>query len=338
MKKALITGVTGQDGSYLAELLLEKGYKVLGIQRRSSSFNTERIDHIYKAPNFSTAYGDLTDASSINKIIRVFQPDEIYNLGAQTHVKVSFEIPEYTTETICLGSLRMLEALRENKINIKFYQGSSSEMFGKARETPQKETTPFYPRSPYACAKVFAHWLTINYREAYDIFACNGILFNHESPRRGNTFVTKKIVRGLTAIKQGVQKNVALGNLEAKRDWGYAKEYVEAMWRILQQEKPDDFVIATGESHSVREFAEECGKYLDMPIEWKGEGINEKGINAKTGKIIIELLERYLRPTETDLLLGDATKAKKILGWEPKVKFKDLVKIMIDAELKNYEK
>lgn len=337
MKKALITGVTGQDGSYLAEFLLKKGYKVIGIQRRSSSFNTERIDHIYEKGNFDTVYGDLTDASSVNRIIRKFEPDEIYNLGAQSHVKVSFEVPEYTTDTDALGTLRLLEALRDNKKDIKLYQGSSSEMFGKVRETPQNENTPFYPRSPYACAKVFAYWITVNYREAYNLFACNGILFNHESPRRGNTFVTKKIVRGLAAIKNGKKDRLVLGNLEAKRDWGYAKEYVEAMWLMLQHKKPEDFVIATGECHSVREFAEECCRHIGMPIEWKGKGMGEKGIDTKTGKTIIELSEAYLRPTETDLLIGDASKAKKILGWEPKVKFAELVRIMMDDELEKYK-
>jgi GDPmannose 4,6-dehydratase len=332
MKKALITGVTGQDGSYLAEFLLKKGYKVLGIQRRSSSFNTARIDHIYETENFDTEYGDLTDSSSVNKIIRNFQPDEIYNLGAQTHVKVSFDVPEYTANTIALGTLRILEALRENKRNIKFYQGSSSEMFGNVEEIPQNEETPFSPRNPYACSKLFAYWLTINYREAYNLFACNGILFNHESPRRGNTFVTKKIVRGLIHIKKGIKKKLVLGNLKAKRDWGYAKEYVEAMWMMLQQKKSNDFVIATGEAHSVKEFVEECGNYLDMPIEWRGIGINQKGIDVKTGNTIIEISERYFRPIETDFLLGDSTKAGKILGWKPRVKFKDLVKIMVDAE------
>lgn len=338
MKKALITGVTGQDGSYLAEFLIKKGYNVMGIQRRSSTFNTERIDHIYETEQFDTVFADLTDGSSINKIIRKIQPDEIYNLGAQSHVRASFDIPEYTTDSIALGTLRLLEAIRENQMDIKFYQGSSSEMFGKVRETPQNEKTPFYPRSPYACAKVFGYWITVNYREAYNMFASNGILFNHESPRRGNTFVTKKIVRGLVAIKKGIQDKLFLGNLDAKRDWGYAKEYVETMWKMLQQKKPDDFIIATGESHSVKEFAEECGKFLDMPIDWKGEGKDEKGINAKTGKSIIEIAERYSRPTETDYLIGDASKAKKILGWEPKVKFKELVKIMVDAELEKYEK
>lgn len=337
MKKALITGVTGQDGSYLAEFLIKKGYEVMGIQRRSSTFNTERIDHIYETPHFDTVFADLTDGSSINKIIRQIQPDEIYNLGAQSHVRVSFEVPEYTADSIALGTLRLLEAIRENKMPIKFYQGSSSEMFGKVLETPQNENTPFYPRSPYACAKVFAYWITVNYREAYNIFACNGILFNHESPRRGNTFVTKKIVRGLVAIKKGFQEKLYLGNLDAKRDWGYAKEYVETMWKMLQLKNPDDFVIATGECHSVREFAEETAKLLDIPLEWKGKDLNEKGVNAKTGKPIIEIAERYFRPTETDILVGDASKAKRILVWEPKVKFKELAKIMVDAELAKYE-
>ncbi|MCK4521222.1 MAG: GDP-mannose 4,6-dehydratase [Nanoarchaeota archaeon] len=335
MKTALITGITGQDGSYLAEFLLKKGYKVVGIQRRSSVFNTERINHIYETPHFDTVYGDLTDASSINKILRMVKPDEIYNLGAQSHVRVSFDVPEYTANTVALGTLRILEALRENHFKSKFYQASSSEMFGKVKETPQKETTPFYPRSPYACAKVFAYWTTINYREAHGMFACNGILFNHESPRRGNTFVTKKIVRGLVAIKKGIKKKLFLGNLEAKRDWGYAKEYVEAMWMMLQQEKPDDYIIATGETHTVKEFVEECASYLGMPIKWEGSGLDEKGINTKTSEVIIEIAERYFRPSETDLLIGDATKAKNKLGWEPKVKFKELVKIMIDDELKN---
>jgi GDPmannose 4,6-dehydratase len=319
----------------LAELLLKKGYNVLGFQRRSSTFNTERIDHIYESEHFDTVYADMTDGSSINRIIRKFQPDEIYNLGAQSHVKVSFDVPEYTADTNALGTLRMLESIRENKMNVKFYQGSSSEMFGKVREIPQNEKTAFYPRSPYACAKVFAYWITVNYREAHNIFACNGILFNHESPRRGNTFVTKKIVRGLVAIKKGKEDKLVLGNLEAKRDWGYAKEYVEVMWKMLQQDKPDDFVIATGECHSVREFLEQCATYLGMPIEWKGAGINEQGINTKTGKPIIKISERYFRPTETDILVGDPTKAKKLLGWKSEVKFEELVKIMVDAELEN---
>lgn len=337
MKKALITGATGQDGSYLSEFLIKKGYSVMGVQRRASTFNTERIDHIYETPHFDTVFADLTDGSSVNKIIRKIQPDEIYNLGAQSHVRVSFDIPEYTADTIALGTLRLLEAIRETEMSIKFYQGSSSEMFGKVMETPQNEKTPFYPRSPYACAKAFGYWITVNYREAYNLFACNGILFNHESPRRGNTFVTKKIVRGLVAIKKGVQDRLSLGNLDAKRDWGYAKEYVETMWKMLQQKNPDDFVIATGETHSVREFAEECGRLLDIPIEWKGKGLDEKGINSKTGKPVIDIAERYFRPTETDVLIGDASKAKKILGWEPKIRFKELVRIMVDAELARYD-
>ncbi|MEK6917036.1 MAG: GDP-mannose 4,6-dehydratase, partial [Nanoarchaeota archaeon] len=271
-KKALITGITGQDGSYLAEFLLEKGYNVYGIQRKSSSFNTERINHIYNHPRFETVYGDLTDASNINHILRTIRPNEIYNLGAQSHVKVSFDTPEYTTNTIALGTLRILEALRENQFHAKFYQASSSEIFGMVKETPQKETTPFYPRSPYACAKVFGYWITINYREAYGLFACNGILFNHESPRRGETFVTRKITAGLCRVKKGLQECVYLGNINAKRDWGYAKDYVEAMWLMLQQDTPEDYVIATGENHTVREFIEETCNVLDIQIIWKGEG------------------------------------------------------------------
>ena len=332
-KKALITGITGQDGSYLAEFLLKKDYEVLGIQRRSSSFNTERINHIYETKNFDTIYGDLSDGSSIAHIIYNFNPDEIYNLGAQSHVRVSFDIPEYTTETIAMGTLRILETIRKSGRDIKFYQGSSSEMYGKVLEVPQNEDTPFNPRSPYACAKVFAHLTTKNYREAYNIFACNGILFNHESPRRGGTFVTRKVVRGLIGIKLGKQKELMLGNLDAKRDWGYAKEYVEAMWKMLQMKSPDDYVIATGETHTVKEFVEECAKCLDIPLEWQGKGLNEVGINSKNNQVIIRLAERYFRPTEVDLLVGDASKAKNVLEWEPKVKFKELVKLMTEHEL-----
>ena len=339
MKKALITGVTGQDGSYLAELLLEKGYKVLGIQRRSSSFNTERIDHIYETPNFDTVYGDLTDASSINKIIRTFQPDEIYNLGAQTHVKVSFDVPEYTTETICLGSLRMLEALRENKMNVKFYQGSSSEMFGKVRETPQNEKTPFYPRSPYAVSKVYAYWMTVNYREAYNIFACNGILFNHEGPRRGETFVTRKITRAVVRIKENVQDILYLGNLYAKRDWGHARDYVEAMWLILQQDEPDDYVIATGEKHSVREFLELAFKDVGIDIKSNGKkGIQEEYVRTDTGRTVVRIDPRYLRSTEVDELVGDYSKAKNNLGWKPKVYFKELVREMVEKDMEDLQR
>jgi len=339
MKKALITGVTGQDGSYLAEFLLEKGYEVHGILRRSSSFNTWRIDHIYKdvheAKNFLLHYGDLTDGTSIVKLLKEIEPDEIYNLAAQSHVKVSFETPEYTANADGLGVLRILEAIKllNMESKVKMYQASTSELYGLVQETPQKETTPFYPRSPYAAAKLYAYWIVKNYREAYNIFACNGILFNHESPRRGQTFVTRKITMALCNIKLGNQEKLYLGNMDAKRDWGYAKEYVESMWLMLQQDKPDDYVVATGETHTVREFVEESCKVLDMEIKWKGSGLKEKGVDKKTGKTIIEIDPQYFRPTEVDLLLGDPTKAKKILGWKAKTKFKDLVKIMIESDL-----
>jgi len=337
MRKALITGITGQDGSYLAELLLAKGYEVHGIIRRSSSFNTERIDHLYrdrheKDVKLFLHYGDLTDSSNISRILDKVSPDEIYNLGAQSHVRVSFDLPEYTADADGLGTLRLLDAIRDKGMNVKFYQAGSSEMFGKVLETPQKETTGFYPRSPYACAKVYAHNIAVNYRESYNMFVCNGILFNHESPRRGGTFVTKKIVDAFRNIKTGKQEKLYLGNLEAKRDWGYAKDYVEAMWLMLNQKEPDDYVIATGETHSVREFVEEASQYFDFEIEWKGEGMKEKGIDKKTGKTIIEIDEKYFRPAEVDLLLGDASKAKEKLGWEAKTKFKDLVKIMCEIE------
>lgn len=338
-KKALITGITGQDGSYLAELLLEKGYEVHGLVRRSSSFNTWRIDHLYKDPHkkngFNLHYGDLTDGSSIIRLIKEIEPDEIYNLAAQSHVKVSFETPEYTANADGVGVLRFLEAIKllDMTDKTKFYQASTSELFGLVQETPQTEKTPFYPRSPYGAAKLYAYWIVKNYREAYNIFACNGILFNHESPRRGQTFVTRKITMALCNIKLGNQEKLYLGNMDSKRDWGYAKEYVESMWMILQQEKPDDYVVATGETHTVREFVEEACKVLGMDIEWKGKGLKEKGIDKKTGKTIIEIDPRYFRPTEVDLLLGDPTKAKKRLGWEAKTKFKDLVKIMIESDL-----
>ena len=320
-KRALITGITGQDGSYLAELLLEKGYEVHGIIRRSSSFNTQRLDHIYRDPHQSKTrlflvHGDLSDSSALNTILRQVVPDEIYNLGAQSHVRVSFDVPEYTTDVTALGTIRILEAIREVGIKPKFYQASSSEMFGKVVETPQRETTPFHPRSPYACAKVFAYYATVNYREAYNMFACNGILFNHESERRGETFVTRKITRAATRIKMGLQEKLFLGNLDAKRDWGYAKDYVEAMWLMMQAETSDDYVIATGETHSVREFCEEAFSYLDL--DW-----NEH----------VEIDPWYYRPSEVDLLLGDSTKARKQLGWEPKVGFRDLVRLMIDHDL-----
>ena len=337
-KKALITGITGQDGSYLSELLIEKGYKVHGVIRRSSSFNTWRINHLYKDPHeangFRLHYGDMTDSSNLIHLIQEIKPDEIYNLAAQSHVQVSFEVPLYTAETDALGVLRLLEAIHILKMEskTKLYQASTSEMFGQVKETPQSETTPFNPRSPYGAAKVYAYWIIKNYREAYDMFACNGILFNHESPRRGQTFVTRKITMALAKIKLGLQDKLYLGNLESKRDWGYAKEYVEAMYLMLQQDKPDDYVIATGETHSVREFVEAACKTLEIDLEWVGKGIDEKGINKKTGKTIIEIDPQYFRPIEVDLLLGDISKAKEKLGWEPKTKFKDLVKIMVEAD------
>lgn len=321
MKRALITGITGQDGSYLTELLLEKGYQVFGIVRRSSSFNTDRIDHLYQDPHEPGArlrmfYGDLNDSSSLNTILRQTEPDEIYNLGAQSHVRVSFDVPEYTGEVTGLGTVRILEAIRDTGIKPKFYQASSSELFGRVREVPQTELTPFYPRSPYACAKAYAYHITVNYRESYGLFACNGILFNHESERRGETFVSRKITRAATRIKLGLQKRLYLGNLDARRDWGYAKDYVEAMWLMLQADEADDFVISTGETHSVREFLTEAFGYLDL--DW------EK---------YVETDPRYYRPAEVDLLLGDSSKARRVLGWEPKVSFKELVRLMVDHDL-----
>ncbi len=320
-KKALISGITGQDGSYLAEFLLKKGYEVHGLIRRSSTFNTDRIDHLYQDPHeknvrLNLVYGDLNDASSLNRIIKTIKPDEVYNLGAQSHVKVSFEIPEYTAEITGMGTIRLLEAIRDSGIKTKFYQASSSEMFGKVMETPQTEKTPFYPRSPYAAAKVYSYWMTVNYREAYDMFACNGILFNHESPRRGETFVTRKITMALARIKHGVQDHLYLGNLDAKRDWGFAGDYVQAMWLMLQQEKADDYVIATGETHSVKEFLSEAFGYAGL--DWKK---------------YVKIDKRYLRPTEVDILLGDSRKAQKNLGWKPQVHFKQLVKMMVDADM-----
>ncbi len=338
-KVALITGITGQDGAYLAEFLLNKGYTVHGIKRRSSSFNTARVDHLYKDPhernvNFFMHYGDLTDSTNLIRIIQETQPDEIYNLAAQSHVQVSFETPEYTANSDGLGTLRLLEAIRilglEKKT--KFYQASTSELYGQVQEIPQKETTPFYPRSPYAAAKLYAYWITVNYREAYGIFACNGILFNHESPIRGETFVTRKITMAAAKIKYGLQEKLYLGNLDAKRDWGFAKDYVEAMWLILQQHSPEDYVIATGETHSVRKFVELAFKEAGFIILWKGKGSEEVGIDKDTGKILIEIDPRYYRPTEVDLLIGDPTKAKEKLGWAPKVKLDELVKIMIRAD------
>ncbi len=322
MKRALITGITGQDGSYLAELLLSKGYEVHGIIRRASTFNTGRIDHLYQDPHINGVqlflhYGDLSDSVNLVKMLYELQPDEIYHLGAQSHVRVSFDIPEYTADITGVGTIRILEAIRETKVKTRFYQASSSEMFGKAHEIPQRENTPFHPRSPYGVAKVFSFWATVNYRESYDLFACNGILFNHESPRRGETFVTRKISRAVAYIKAGLQKKLFLGNLDAKRDWGYAPEYVEAMWRMLQQDKPDDFVIATGETHSVREFCKEAFGHVGLDYRKH-----------------VALDKRYLRPAEVDILIGDPTKAKKKLGWKPKTRFKDLARIMVDADVK----
>lgn len=336
MKKALITGITGQDGSYLAELLIEKGYEVHGIIRRSSSFNTDRIDHIYQDPHEKNVkmklyYGDLSDASNIDRVLEKVEPDEIYNLGAQSHVKVSFEMPIYTCDVDGLGTLRLLDFIKDEGLNVKFYQAGSSEMYG-SNIPPQNELTSFHPRSPYACAKVFSHNIAVNYREAYGMFVCNGILFNHESPRRGGTFVTKKVTHAFAQIKLGKQDKVYLGNLDAKRDWGYAKDYVEAMWMMLQHDKPDDYVVATGESHSVREFVEHTARLLGYEIVWEGEGFKEIGKDVETGKILVEIDPRYFRPAEVDFLLGNATKAKEKLGWKPTVTFEELVKLMVEAE------
>jgi GDPmannose 4,6-dehydratase len=339
MKKALITGITGQDGSYLAEFLLKKGYEVHGVKRRTSLFNTDRIDHLYQDPhidkrNFILHHGDLTDTSSLIKIIQEVQPDEIYNLAAQSHVAVSFEVPEYTANSDALGPLRILEAIRILKLEKKtrFYQAATSELFGKVAEIPQKETTSFYPRSPYAAAKLYAYWITVNYREAYNIYACNGILFNHESPVRGETFVTRKITRALTRIKLGLQKTLYLGNLDAMRDWGHAKDYVEVQWLMLQQKIPEDFVISTGQQYSVRDFVNVAAKELALYITWSGNGKDERGL--VDGKVIIKIDKNYFRPTEVETLLGDASKAKKKLGWKPKISFKDLVSEMVREDLK----
>jgi len=325
VKKALITGITGQDGSYLAELLLSKDYEVHGIIRRASTFNTERIDHLYQDPHINGVrlflhYGDISDSTNLIKLLYRIQPDEIYHLGAQSHVRVSFDIPEYTGDVTGLGTVRILEAIRETGLKAKFYQASSSEMYGKVQEVPQRETTPFYPRSPYGAAKVYSYWLTVNYRESYGMFACNGILFNHESPRRGETFVTRKVTRAAARIKVGLEDKLYLGNLNAKRDWGYAKEYVEAMWLMLQQEEPDDYVVATGETHSVRELLEEAFSYVGL--DWHKH---------------VEIDPRYYRPAEVDVLIGDPTKAKRKLGWEAKIKFKDLVRVMVDADMETAE-
>ena len=372
MKRALITGVTGQDGSYLTELLLEKGYEVHGILRRSSSFNTARIDHLYGNADifdktFITHYGDLTDSSNLNRILERVQPEEIYNLAAQSHVRVSFEVPEYTAEVDAIGTLRFLDAIKNTGINTRFYQASTSELFGKVQEIPQNESTPFYPRSPYGVAKIYGYWIVVNYREAYNLFACNGILFNHESPRRGETFVTRKITRAAARIRLGLQQEVTLGNLDAKRDWGYAPEYVEAMWRMLQQDRPDDFVIATGETHSVREFCEAAFRTIGLEIEWQGSGVDEVGILAglhpvaaetdypplanglngqrepaltlekarppAPGSIVVRIDPVYYRPTEVDILIGDPTKARERLGWAAEVKFDALARLMARADL-----
>lgn len=343
MKKALITGVTGQDGSYLAEFLLEKGYEVHGLVRRTSSFNRERLNGIYqdlksRNKNFYLHYGDMTDSSSLISILAKVRPDEIYNLAAQSHVKISFEIPEYTALSDGIGVLRLLEAMIQLGLkDTKLYHASTSELYGKAQEIPQTEKTPFYPRSPYGVAKLYAYWIIVNYREAYNLFACNGILFNHESERRGENFVSKKITQGAAAIKLGLKDKIYLGNLNAKRDWGHAKDYVEAMWLMLQHDKPEDFVIATGESHSVREFAELAFKEVGIELRWEGEGINEKGIDKETGKVLVEIDQNYFRPAEVDVLQGDATKAKNKLGWEPKIKFRELVKIMVEHDLKELQ-
>ena len=340
MKKALITGITGQDGAYLAELLLEKGYEVHGIKRRSSMFNTDRIDHLYEDPHsldrkLVLHYGDLTDASNLIRVLQQVQPDEVYNLAAQSHVQVSFETPEYTADVDALGTMRLLEGIRLLGLEKKtrFYQASTSELFGKVQEVPQTETTPFYPRSPYGCAKLYAYWITVNYREAYGIYACNGILFNHESPIRGETFVTRKITRALARIFLGLQECLYIGNLNAHRDWGHARDYVKMQWLMLQQEAPDDFVIATGEQHSVREFIELAGKELGIAIEWEGEGIDEKGINIANGQTIVAVDPTYFRPTEVETLLGDSTKAKDRLGWVPEISFETLVQEMIRSDL-----
>lgn len=345
MKRALVTGITGQDGAYLAEYLLRKGYEVHGLKRRASSFNTARVDHLYRDRHeedvrFFMHYGDLTDSTNLIRIIQEIQPDEIYNLAAQSHVQVSFETPEYTANADGLGTLRVLEAIRILKLEQKtrFYQASTSELYGKVQETPQTETTPFYPRSPYGVAKLYAYWITVNYREAYGMFACNGILFNHESPIRGETFVTRKITRAMARIKLGLQEKLFIGNLNARRDWGHAKDYVRMQWLMLQQDQPVDYVIATGQQHSVREMINLAAGKLEIPIGWEGSGADETGVNTETGKTIVEIDSRYFRPTEVDTLLGDATKARKELGWEPRISFEELVTEMVEADLKEAEK
>lgn len=337
MEKAIITGITGQDGSYLAELLLKKGYEVHGIVRRNSSFNTERIDHLIESqsedhPRLFLHYGDLNDYGNLSKLIQNIQPSEFYNLGAQSHVSVSFDVPEFTSDVNALGTLRILECIKEVNPSIRFYQASSSELYGMVREVPQSETTPFYPRSPYAVAKLYAYWITVNFREAYGLFACNGILFNHESPRRGKTFVTRKITTGIANIVNGKQEKIVLGNLNAKRDWGFAGDYVEAMWLMLQQDEPEDYVIATGETHTVREFCEKAFKHVGIDLIWAGTGLDEKGIDKQTGKELITVSSKYFRPSEVDLLLGDPSKAMGKLGWVQKISFEDLVKMMVESD------
>ena len=338
MKRALITGITGQDGSYLTELLLEKGYEVHGIIRRASSFNTGRIDHLYRDPHLDGVrlflhYGDLTDSSNLNRLVEKIAPDEVYNLGAQSHVRVSFEVPEYTAETDALGTLRLLDAIRETGVPARFYQASTSELYGKVAEVPQTEETPFHPRSPYAVAKLYGFWITKNYREAYNLHASNGILFNHESPRRGETFVTRKITRGVAAIEKGVQRTLYLGNLDAKRDWGHARDYVDGMWRMMQQEEPGDYVLATGETHSVREFVELAFQRVGRLLRWEGTGADEVARDAKSGRVLVRVDPEYFRPTEVDLLLGDPSKAFAKLGWKHKTSFADLVAEMVDADM-----
>jgi GDPmannose 4,6-dehydratase len=345
MKKALITGITGQDGAYLAAFLIKKGYEVHGIKRRSSSLNTDRIDHLYRDPHeegvrLKLHYGDLTDSSSLQSVVQHVQPDEIYNLGAQSHVQVSFEVPEYTADADGLGALRLLEAIRSLGIEkqVRFYQASTSELYGKVREIPQRETTPFYPRSPYAAAKLFAYWIVVNYRESYGMFACNGILFNHESPVRGETFVTRKVTRAAARIRHGLQKTLYMGNLDAKRDWGFAGDYVELMWLMLQQKEPDDYVIATGITTTVREFVTLAFARAGFSLRWEGKGIEEKGIDAATGIVLVQVDPRYFRPAEVDILVGDPSKARKLLGWKPRVQLNELVEMMVDQDLELAER
>lgn len=340
MKRALVTGITGQDGSYLAELLLSKGYAVHGIMRRTSSFNTHRIDHLYHQPRqesdaLKLHYGDLTDGTNISGIVKSVLPDEVYNLGAQSHVKISFEVPEYSTNVDGLGTIRLLDALRTHCPECRFYQASTSELYGRVQEIPQTESTPFYPRSPYAAAKLYAYWITINYREAYGLHACNGILFNHESPRRGENFVTRKITLGAARIKRGGTAPIRLGNLNAKRDWGYAPEYMEAAWRMLQQDTPEEFVIATGQAHTVREFASAAFQAAGFDPVWDGEGIHERAVDKSSGQVLVEINPAYFRPTEVDILVGDAFKAEKILGWKPTTTFNQLVKLMVENDIDN---